>query len=145
MPRQTFLTRESFVDAPEKQTRDSILLLPAYIDCITLHNEKHGIDACRFSYGPCAKDLYYYIDVSLLPLNDQYTRVSLHASHINGQPFYTDREMSLVLHEFESAIHASVKGELDTFSRFLQPKQQQSKWQQLLAFFRLPVRLQRQP
>ena len=112
MPRQTFLSRESFVDATEKQTRETISSIPAYVSHIVLVSENPIIESYRFSYDKADKKLQYIIDVRVLPLNDQYTRISLHASHTNGHAFYEDADMGFALHDFESAIHAALKGDL---------------------------------
>jgi hypothetical protein len=112
MPRQTFLTSESFVDATEKQTRETISSIPAYVSHIVLVSENPIIESYRFSYEKADKKLQYIIDVRVLPLNDQYTRISLHASHTNGHAFYEDPDMGFALHDFESAIHAALKGDL---------------------------------
>jgi hypothetical protein len=136
MPRQTFLAKESFVDAPEKAARDAILALPAYSGQIRLVQEKYLVHCYRFVCGPSLKNVFYHIDVSILPLNAQYTRVSLHASYLNGQSFYTDSDMAFVLHEFESAVHASVKGELVRFTSPANRKEQNHWWHQFITFFR---------
>ena len=112
MPRQNFLSRESFVNASELKTRDSILSLPFHLGHIELYAENKMIDSTRFVYIHPGKDREYFVDVTVLPLNDQYTRVSLHASHVNGHSFYEDAEMAIALHDFESAIHATVNGDL---------------------------------
>ena len=70
------------------------------------------IDSTRFVYMHMGKNIEYFVDVTVLPLNDQFTRVSLHASHVNGQSFYEDSEMAIALHDFEFAIHATVNGDL---------------------------------
>lgn len=136
MPRQNFLAKESFVDAPEKAARDAILALPAYSDQIRLVQEKFLVHCYRFVCGPSLKNVFYHIDVSILPLNSQYTRVSLHASYLNGQSFHADPDMAFVLHEFESAVHASVKGEMVRFSSPADRKEKNSWWHQLGGYFR---------
>ena len=112
MSRQNFLSRDSFVNASEMKTRDSILSLPFHLGHIELLNENKMIDSTRFVYMHLGKQIEYFVDVSVLPLNDQYTRVSLHASHVNGHSFYEDSEMAIALHDFEFAIHATVNGDL---------------------------------
>lgn len=112
MPRQTFLSRESFVDATEKQTKETLFSIPAYVSNIKLVAENKVIESFKFSYEQVEKKIQYTIDVSVLPLNDQYTRISLHASHVNGHAFYEDADMAFALHDFESAIHAALKGDL---------------------------------
>ena len=115
MPRQTFLTRESFVDATEQHTREALRSIPAFLASIHFVSENRPGQAYRFLYDQKTKKVNYHIDVSVLPLNDQYTRISLHASHVNGQAFYTDADLSFALHDFESAVHAAVKGDLAQF------------------------------
>lgn len=115
MPRQTFLARESFVDAAEALTRTTLFTIPAYINYIRLVAENKKIDSVRFSYEKADKNKVYFIDVTVLPLNDQYTRVSLHATHTTGSAFYEDADMAYALHDFESAIHAAVKGDLSHY------------------------------
>jgi len=136
MPRQTFLSRESFVDATEKQTRETLSSLPAYVSHIVLVAENPIIESYRFTYDKADKKLQYLIDVTILPLNDQYTRISLHASHTNGHAFYEDADMSFALHDFESAIHAALKGDLAFYKPAgHQPKEQSStllKWASFL-------------
>jgi hypothetical protein len=112
MPRQTFLSRESFVDATEKQTKETLFSIPAYVSNIKLVAENKVIESFKFSYDLIEKKLQYTIDVTILPLNDQYTRISLHASRSNGDAFYADADMAFALHDFESAIHAALKGDL---------------------------------
>jgi hypothetical protein len=115
MPRQTFLSRDSFVDATEKQTQENLYALPAYVDHIRLVEENKRIGSIRFMYDRIGKKISFYIDVTVLPLNDQYTRISLHASHLNGHAFFEDADLSCALHDFEAAIHASIKGDLSHY------------------------------
>lgn len=123
MPRQTFLSRESFVDATEKQTKETLFAIPAYVSHIQFLAENKLIESFKFSYEQAEKKRQYVIDVSILPLNDQYTRISLHASRSNGNAFYEDSDMAFALHDFESAIHAALKGDLAQY----QPRGQKQK------------------
>ncbi|SHF95937.1 hypothetical protein [Flavisolibacter ginsengisoli] len=136
MPRQTFLSRESFVDATEKQTRETLSSIPAYVSHIVLVSENPVIESYRFTYDKADKKLQYIIDVRILPLNDQYTRISLHASHTNGHAFYEDADMGFALHDFESAIHAALKGDLAYYKPAGQKVQDQPsflvKWAAIL-------------
>jgi hypothetical protein len=136
MPRQTFLSRESFVDATEKQTRETLSSIPAYVSHIVLLSENHVIESYRFTYDRADKKQQYIIDVRILPLNDQYTRISLHASHTNGHAFYEDPDMGFALHDFESAIHAALKGDLAYFKPSVQqmkePQFNLIKWASIL-------------
>lgn len=115
MPRQNFLSRESFVNANEIKTKDAILSLPFHLDHIELISENRMIESLRFVYIHPGKNREYFVDITVLPLNDEYTRVSLHASHVSGVSFYEDAEMAVALHDFESAIHATISGDLAAF------------------------------
>jgi hypothetical protein len=139
MPRQTFLSGESFVDATEKQTKETLFSIPAYISNIRLVAENKMIESYKFSYEQAEKKLHYIIDVSILPLNDQYTRISLHASHSNGHAFYEDADMAFALHDFESAIHAALKGDLAHYKPAGQKLKQANNWTQIFTVFRSSI------
>ncbi|MBA2744717.1 MAG: hypothetical protein H0U44_00695 [Flavisolibacter sp.] len=140
MPRQNFLSRESFVNAGEIKTRNSILSLPFHLDHIELYAENRMIDSLRFYYVHPSKRREYFVDITVLPLNEEFTRVSLHAVHVNGQSFYDDAEMAIALHDFESAIHASVNGELAQYkaSGLLKIKEKKSFIQSSFLKFLFP-------
>src|SRR3954462_3258049 len=104
MPRQNFLTRESFIDATAKQAKDSLLSIPAFAPNIKLVAENKLNESIRFSYELPMEEKQYHIDASILPLNEQYIRISLHGRYASGQAFNNDAEMAIVLHDFESAI-----------------------------------------
>lgn len=140
MPRQTFLSRESFVDASEKQTRETLFSIPAYVSHIQLAAENKRIESYRFLYEQTQKDARYIIDVSILPLNEQYTRISLHASHPNGHAFYADSDMAFALHDFESAIHAALKGDLAHYKPGIPKTNAADNWAQLLTDLKSSVR-----
>ncbi len=126
MPRQNFLSKETFVDASEKQTRDSLLAVPSFVPNITLMAENKMIESFRFSYHQPVKETIYHIDVSIQTLNEKYTRISMHGTYANGQAFHTDSDMALALHDFESAIIAALKGDT-SFYRPFEPKVKNTK------------------
>ena len=115
MPRQNFLSRESFVDASEKQAKDSLLASPAFVPNIRFVSENKMVGSSRFSYEQVAKNIEYFIDVSVLPLNDQFTRVCLHGTHLNGQSFNNDADMAFALHDFEAAMLAALQGDVSLY------------------------------
>ena len=139
MPRQTFLSRESFVDATEKQTKETLFSIPAYVSNIKLIAENPRMESYKFSYEQTEKKLRYIIDVSILPLNDQYTRISLHASYVNGQAFYADADMAFALHDFESAMHAALKGDLAHYKPAGQKAKEANGWAQFFAGFKSSI------
>lgn len=115
MPRQNFLSRESFVDASEKQAKESLLAIPAFVPNIRFVSENKMVGSSRFSYEQSAKNIEYVIDVSVLPLNDQFTRVCLHGTHLNGQSFNNDADMAFALHDFEAAMMAALQGDVSLY------------------------------
>lgn len=123
MPRQNFLSRESFVSASEQMTRESILAIPVFAPHIKLQTENKMLQNFRFIFEQAELNLEYYIDVMILPLNEQYTRISLHARHTDGQAFQHDPEMAMALHDFESAIIAALNGDTALY----QPSSQMTK------------------
>jgi hypothetical protein len=115
MPRQNFLSRESFVDASEKQAKDSLLSIPAFVPNIRFVSENKMVGSSRFSYEQSLKNIEYFIDVTVLPLNDQFTRVCLHGTHLNGQSFNNDADMAFALHDFEAALMAALQGDVSLY------------------------------
>jgi hypothetical protein len=115
MPRQTFLAKESFVNASETLTKESILSIPVFATNIKLVKENKMLQKIRFLFEQPERDVVYFIDVSVLPLNDSYTRISLHATHTNGQAFQHDADMAIALHDFESAVAAALNGDTSLY------------------------------
>jgi len=115
MPRQNFLAKESFVNASETLTRESILSIPVFANNISLVTENKMLQNMRFVYEQLDNEVKYHIDVSVLPLNDEYTRISLHATHTNGHSFQNDPDMAIALHDFESAVTAALNGDTSLY------------------------------
>jgi hypothetical protein len=114
MPRQNFIAKDFFLPASEKEIKEALLGIPRFASHIRFVQENKLIDSMRFcSERPGRK--MHHVDVSLLPLDDQYTSVSLHASHSNGHTFYSDPELSAAIQDFEAAIHAALKGNASTY------------------------------
>jgi hypothetical protein len=128
MPRQSFLSRESFVKASAFRTREILLSLPFHLDHISYVTENRIIDSIRFYYQHPNRKREYYVDVSVLPLDEQFTRLSLHGMHVNGQSFHEDAQMALALHDFESAIHSSLAGDLVMYKEKLSARRKSRKW-----------------
>lgn len=122
MPRQNFITSESFVDSSIHQVKDSILSIPAFVSNIRLLADNKVIESIRFSYEVPLKEHAYHINVSIQPLDDRYTRISLHASYANGKLLQGSNEISSVLNDFQSAILASLKGDTTIYKPFI-PKE----------------------
>jgi hypothetical protein len=123
MPRQNFLNRESFVNARETTVKESLLSIPVFANNIKLDSENKMLQKVRFLFEQADKKASYWIDVSVLPLNDEYTRISLHATHTGGQTFHNAPDMAIALHDFESAIGAALNGDTSLY----QPTTTQTK------------------
>ena len=126
MPRQNFLSRESFFEATEIQARESLLSIPVFVPNIKLIAENTKLQSFKFRYQLPQKNLEYHVDVTLLPLDTQYTRISLHGEHSNGEAFDNDAEMVMALHDFQSAIEAALKGDVSNYQPY-KPKEKKSK------------------
>ena len=117
MPKQLHLSKDFFVNASEEKARQHILQLPQCVHNIKFIEENRVRRSFRFVYERPTEspDDYNYVDVSLLPLNVHQTRITLHGSCINGTVFYKDFKINNALRNFESAIHAVVKGSISEY------------------------------
>jgi hypothetical protein len=118
MPRQNFLTRESFVEASENQAKESLLSVPVFVPNIKLMTENEKLQSYKFCYQLPQKEIEYYVDVTILSLNNQYTRISLHGERTNGKAFDNDTDMAIALHDFESAITAALRGDTSSYKPY---------------------------
>ncbi len=57
MPRQNFLSKESFVAATEQQAKETILSIPAFANNIRLVAENKMIESFRFAYEEPVKKM----------------------------------------------------------------------------------------
>ena len=135
MPRQNFLSRESFVSATEQQAKDGLLSIPAFVSNISLIGENKMIQSYKFSYVQPTKNLQYHVDVSMLPLNEQYIRISLHGRHVSGQAFSEDADMAIALHDFEATLEATIKGDTTLYKPYQPKVKNRTRVMQFLAAF----------
>ena len=135
MPRQNFLSREAFVEATEIQARESLLSIPVFVPNIKLIAENKKLQSFKFRYQLPQKNLEYHVDVTLLPLDTQFTRVSFHGEHSNGEAFDDDADMVHALHDFESAVGAALKGDVSNYQPYKPKEKKQRKFLQLTAAF----------
>jgi hypothetical protein len=101
MPTQNFLTTDFFLLSSEEEAKRVLLSLPAHHANITLLRENSIVHSTRFLFENAEKQLQHYIDVSLLPLNDQHVLVKLHGSYTNGKSFNNDPDLAQALKQFE--------------------------------------------
>jgi len=133
MPRQNFLSRESFVEASETLAKESLLSIPVFVPNIKLIAENQKLQSYKFRYQIPQKNLEYHVDVTILPLDTQYTRISLHGEHSNGEAFDNDADMASALHDFESAIEAALKGDVSSYKPYIPKEKRSKKFLQLTA------------
>jgi hypothetical protein len=126
MPRQNFLSLESFVEATETQAKESLLSVPVFAANIKLIAENEKLQSFKFRYQLPLKNLEYHVDVTIRPLDTQFIRISLHGEHSNGEAFDNDADMELALNDFESAIEAALKGDVSSYKPY-KPQDQKSK------------------
>lgn len=126
MRRQNYLTRESFVAATQQEAKETLLSIPAFATNIRLLSENKMIERFRFAYEEPVKKLLYYIDVTVMTLNEQYTRISLHGTYATGEVLRDETDMAVALHDFELAVDAAMKGDTSLY----QPRKEKEgkKW-----------------
>jgi hypothetical protein len=134
MPRQNFLSKDFFVRASEQEIKQVMLSIPSFAKHIRFVQENKLVDSFRFSYQLPEKK-QHLLDISLLPLDDQFTSVSMHVSYTNGQAFYSDPDLSLALHDFESAIQAGLKGCVTDYKPFESKPSMSKKMMQFTVSF----------
>ena len=115
MARQNFLSKESFVAATEKQVKDSLFCIPAFASNIRFVAENKMIESVRFSYEDSANAQQFFIDVTVLPLNDQYMRISMKGTYVSGKILEESGALAVALHDFESAIDAALKDDVSLY------------------------------
>lgn len=135
MPRQNFLSREAFVEATEIQARESLLSIPVFVPNIKLISENTRLQSFKFRYQLPQKNLEYHVDVTVLRLDTQFTRISFHGEHSNGEAFDNDADMVLALHDFKSAIEAALKGDVSNYQPYKPKEKKPRKFLQMTAAF----------
>lgn len=117
MPRQTFLTRETFIESTPSSIRELILSLPTYCDDISFKSENLLTGTLLFEFSGGKKPSYLVV-VSVLPLNEQCTRVHFHASQADQAAFYENPDMAIALDNINNALRALVEGNFAYFNEY---------------------------
>ena len=113
MSRQNFVSSDFFVTTSEKEAKRALCSLSQHLSHISLLKEDTIIHSTRFLFEDVERSCQYYVDVSIMSLNDQYVRFNLHVSYTNGHTFNSNTEINNVLYQFEQSIHASLKNNFD--------------------------------
>lgn len=109
MARQNFLSKEFFVAASEMRTKALLFNLPQSLESIKFLRESKITSGLTFLYEQPTKEIQK-VDISLLPLNDEFTHITIHVSYTDGHSFQRDPGIEEVLELFEHAIHTIVAG-----------------------------------
>lgn len=110
MPRQNFLTKDFFVQASENQTKQALLEIPVFAEAISFAGENTLLQSWRFLYTRSEGE-NQVLSISLLPMNDGHTHVTLHSTYANGHAFHKDKYIVNALDNFESALKAALSGD----------------------------------
>ncbi len=116
MSKQTFLSKDFFVTASEKDALQTILAIPQSVSHIRFLSENSVAPSWRFTYDLLSDSIQYYVDVSVLALSDTDTRVMLHIAHTNGAAFKKDKFITSALLDFEAAVLAAMQGRLSAYA-----------------------------
>jgi hypothetical protein len=109
MSRKNFVSSDFFVTTTEKDAKKALCSLPQHLPHITLLKDDTVVQSTRFLFEDTGKNMQYYVDVSIMSLNNLYVRFNLHASYTNGQAFTSDTEINSVLYQFEQSVHATLR------------------------------------
>src|SRR5919107_1308028 len=104
MPRQTFATREFFVDTCETATHEAVIALPYFFNRLRFLVENDKLHCIRFLYEPKEQQPAIQIAISVLPLNESYTKVTVHGSYTNGSAFNKDPYITTAVANVEAAL-----------------------------------------
>lgn len=138
MPRQNFLSKDFFVEVDETEARRCLLNLPQCSPHIKFIQQNPVTKAIRFLYQPLDSKKHFQVDISLLPLDNTYTQVGLHLAYTNGQALSTDAGAKTVLLLFEQAIHAALRGDINS-AVLSSLRETEGKWKGLGQLFSFPA------
>lgn len=115
MPRQTFISKDFFVNASEEVTKQMLIGLPTYLSNVKLMNQNIQLPSLKFIYERNMESLHQHVNVSILPLSFDYTKITLQVTYLNGHAFRKDSYVSNTLQNFEAAIKASINGSIKDY------------------------------
>jgi hypothetical protein len=110
MPRQNFISKDFFVNSSETAAKQSLMSIPAFMPNVKFISENIIVPSLKFLYERPGDNMHHHVDVSVLPLTDDYTKITLHVAYINGHSFHNDQYVHNALYNFETAVHAAAKG-----------------------------------
>ncbi len=114
MSRQTFVSNSFFVHASEETTRFILFSLPQKTNAVQFVSENNKINVSRFTFQHTDQE-NYQVDISLLPMNNEYTQVNLHISYVDGHTFSHKSNIKQALVQFEYSVQAAIRGDISFF------------------------------
>lgn len=117
MAKQTILSKDFFVDAPDQPLKQTILSIPQYITNIKFVGENILSESLQFLYEGSSDT--HELSVSIRPLTCEQTRVALHVTNVDRNSVQSQKLGQNALENFESAIYAALSGKPEAF----QPKE----------------------
>ena len=133
MPRKTFTTNQFFVDASQANARQAVAELPQVFSRMKLLSENQNLHSFLFFYEQEGEQLHSHVAVSLLPLDEQQTQVTVHGSYASGQAFYNDPFVTNALANFEAALQAAIKGGAASFEPQVAKENLSYRWLRLMG------------
>lgn len=109
MPRQSFLSTDFFVATSEENALKALAAMPEQNSQVQLVKGNNLVHTTRFSFEHSGKTFQTYIDVSVLPLDDQYVRFCLHGFYANEKRIEDNTEIALALSCFEKLLYTVLK------------------------------------
>ena len=115
MPKQTFITRDFFVNASIDLVKKKVLELPLHIVYIKFVKENNLTLSIQFLYQYPDSEKDKLIDVSILELNEAQSLITLHGSFADGSVFNKDPYVASAVENFERAINACINNTITGF------------------------------
>jgi len=115
MPKQTFLSQDFFINSSEDFVKEKILNLPKFFSHITFVKENTIVQSIKFLYHTAGSIKEYHIDVSILSLNKNQSKITLHCSYTNGSVFQKDPYIKNALQNFEAATKACLNNTISDY------------------------------
>ncbi len=132
MHRQTFVSNSFFVPASVAATKNILQLMPDSITYLQFVCESDRQQSLRYLYQP-AELKNYQVDVSLLPLNTEYTQVTVHLSYADGHTFQYDSHIRQALASFEGLVQNVVNGKNPVPAYPAKEQKQTAGWVEMLS------------
>lgn len=131
MPRQTYATREFFLNTLETTAHETVLDLPLFFSKIRLLAQNLKLHCVTFLYEQEGAFLPIHIAISVLPLDSSHTKVTVHGSYTNGCAFYKDPYVTNAVANVEAALQAAISGCTHAFEPVVPKKKFSQRCMQL--------------